>query len=545
MKRLLLIAFVLYATTACQSDQQNYQASVPDIKEKVEAYKSFRLTSNLDKLSSNQREMLLLLFEAADILDELFWKQAWGDKDALLDNIDNEHLRKYVKINYGPWDRLNNNEPFIKGIGPKPAGARFYPEDMTTEEFNNFQNHEKRNQYTLLERDETGDLITVPYHKKWNAELTRAAFLMTGAAELAEDKGFKKYLEARAEALTTSDYYESDMAWMDMKDNTIDFVAGPIETYEDGLFGIKTAFEAYILIKDMDWSARLARFSLLLPGLQSTLPVDDKYKTEKPGSDSDLNVYDAIYYAGDCNAGSKTIAINLPNDPDVQMKKGSRKLQLKNAMKAKFDHILLPISEVVIHPSQRSFINFDAFFENTMFHEVAHGLGIKETITGKGSVREALKETASAIEESKADILGLYIVTRLAESGELEDKDLMTNYVTFMTGIFRSVRFGAASAHGTANMIRFNYFLEKEAFTRDPESKTYKINFEKMKEAMTSLSEEILVIQGDGDYEKAKEITTEMGVINAGLANDLERINNANIPVDIVFEQGPDIVGLN
>jgi hypothetical protein len=488
--------------------------------------------------------MLPLLFEVADIMDNLFWQQAWGDKEQLLDNIKNNHLRRYAEINYGPWDRLRDNEPFIKGIGPKPAGSGFYPEDMSMNEFRQLSNHDKNSLYTVIERDREGDLIVVPYSRKWEEELSRAAELLMRASEMAEDQGFKRYLKERAKAFLSNDYFKSDMAWMDMKKNIIDFVVGPIETYEDKLMGAKAAFEAYILIKDTVWSERLNRFAELLPQIQQALPVDAEYKSETPGSDSDLNVYDAVYYAGDCNAASKTIAINLPNDPDVQMKKGSRKLQLKNSMKAKFENILLPISKILIDPSQHQYIDFDAFFENTMFHEVAHGLGIKNTINGKGTVREALKETASAIEEGKADILGLYIVTHLAETGELKNKDLMTNYVTFMAGIFRSVRFGAASAHGKANMIRFNYFLEKEAFTRNPETGTYHVDFARMKEAMNQLSEEILVLQGNGDYEKAKKMVDQLGIINTRLQQDLDRINEAGIPVDIVFEQGPEILGL-
>ncbi len=542
MKRLFRIFFILLMFPACQTNSK-YEASISDVKEKTKAYDTFKLTTDLSILSPAQKEMLPFLFEAADIMDNLFWEQSWGKKESLLSNIENPDLRRYAEINYGPWDRLNNNQPFIKGIDPKPAGARFYPVDMTMQEFEQITNHNKTSQYTVIERDENGELITIPYHKKWEKELSIAADLLRKAAGLAESDSFKKYLNARADALLTGDYYQSDMYWMDMKDNIIDFIIGPIETYEDQLMGNKTAFEAYILIKDTVWSARLNRFAALLPELQSNLPVDDSYKTESPGSDSDLNVYDAIYYAGDCNAASKTIAINLPNDPDVQMKKGSRKLQLKNSMLAKFEKILIPISEVVIHPSQRQYINFNSFFENTMFHEVAHGLGIKETINGQGTVREALKETASAIEESKADILGLYIVTRLAENGELKDKDLMTNYVTFMSGIFRSVRFGAASDHGKANMILFNYFLNNGAFSKDEESGTYLIDFDKMKKAMNLLSEEILLLQGNGDYQKAQEMIATLATIGAELRSDLDRINNAGIPVDIVFEQGPEVLG--
>jgi len=544
MKRFTAFVAVVIIIAACQPSSPKYEASVKDIKDRVEAYQSFRLTTDLSALSPSQKEMLPLLFEVADIMDNLFWQQAWGDKEQLLDNIKNNHLRRYAEINYGPWDRLRDNEPFIKGIGPKPAGSGFYPEDMSMNEFRQLSNHDKNSLYTVIERDREGDLIVVPYSRKWEEELSRASELLMRASEMAEDQGFKRYLKERAKAFLSNDYFKSDMAWMDMKKNIIDFVVGPIETYEDKLMGAKAAFEAYILIKDTVWSERLNRFAELLPQIQQALPVEPEYKSETPGSDSDLNVYDAVYYAGDCNAASKTIAINLPNDPDVQMKKGSRKLQLKNSMKAKFENILLPISKILIDPSQHQYIDFDAFFENTMFHEVAHGLGIKNTINGKGTVREALKETASAIEEGKADILGLYIVTHLAETGELNNKDLMTNYVTFMAGIFRSVRFGAASAHGKANMIRFNYFLEKEAFTRNHETGTYHVDFARMKEAMNQLSEEILVLQGNGDYEKAKKMVDQLGIINTRLQQDLDRINEAGIPVDIVFEQGPEILGL-
>ena len=348
----------------------------------------------------------------------------------------------------------------------------------------------------------------------------------------------------RAEALLTDEYYESDVAWMEMKDNTIDFIVGPIENYEDQLFGYKTAHESFILVKDKEWSQRLVKFAALLPDLQKNLPVEEKYKAETPGSDSDLNAYDAIYYAGDCNAGSKTIAINLPNDEKVRKTKGSRKLQLKNSMQAKFDKILVPISDLLIAEEQRKHVKFDAFFENTMFHEVAHGLGLGNTVDQSSTVRESLKETYTSIEESKADILGLWVVYKLNEMGELGEKDMMDNFVTFMAGIFRSVRFGASSAHGKSNMMRFYYFEEMGAFERDEATGTYRVNFEKMQEAMINLSEEILVIQGDGNYEAAKIMIEEKGFIREALQKDLDRINEAGIPRDIVFEQGPEVLGL-
>jgi hypothetical protein len=334
------------------------------------------------------------------------------------------------------------------------------------------------------------------------------------------------------------------MAWMEMKNNTLDIVIGPIETYEDKLFGYKAAHEAYVLIKDQEWSKRLAKYASFLPQLQKGIPVKEAYKKEMPGADADLNAYDVVYYAGDCNAGSKTIAINLPNDEEVQLKKGTRRLQLKNAMQAKFDKIMIPIAHTLIAEDQRNFINFDAFFSNTMFHEVAHGLGIKNTINGKGTVRDALKEHASALEEGKADILGLYMITQLHKKGELSG-DIKDYYTTFMAGIFRSIRFGAASAHGRANMIRFSFFKENGAFQRDAATGTYRVNYDKMQQAMNELSEKILTLQGDGDYQGVASLVSKQGNIDPQLQADLDRLQEASIPVDVVFEQGIDVLGLN
>jgi hypothetical protein len=363
------------------------------------------------------------------------------------------------------------------------------------------------------------------------------------ASALAEDEGLKKYLELRAQAFLTDDYFASDMAWMDMKTNTLDFVIGPIENYEDELFGYKTAYEGALLVKDKDWSLKLAKFAAFLPELQMNLPVDGKYKKEKPGTDSDLNAYDIIYVSGQSNAGSKTIAINLPNDENVQLKKGSRRLQLKNAMKAKFDNILVPISGILIDSSQLGNIKFDAFFSNVMFHEVAHGLGIKNTITGKGNVREAMKEKYSSFEEAKADILGLYMATSLITKGEIKDITVEDCFVTYMAGLFRSVRFGAASSHGKANMMCFNFFEEKGAFER-LENGRYKVNFEKIRIAMNEWSAKVLMFEGDGDYKGASAYLETNGMIHESLQSDLDRLKTAFIPVDIVYDQGLEILGI-
>jgi len=511
------------------------------IKQAVNEYISVKLTTDTTLLSDKEKQMLPLLFEAANVMNELFWYDCVGSHNEVLKLVKTDDARKLLEINYGPWNRLKGNKSFVLAYAQKPAGANFYPADMTKKQFEQWDDSTKTSQYTFIRRKAGGQLYSVPYHVQFEKQVKKVADLLNKAAQLSEDKGFKKYLELRAQALLTDNYFESDMAWMDMKTNKIDIVIGPIENYEDALFGYKSAHEAYILVKDMAWSERLAKYAKLLPALQKGLPVDEKYKAEKPGSKSDLNAYDVIFYAGDCNSGSKTIAINLPNDSRVQLAKGSRRLQLKNAMKAKFDNILLPISEILISKEQRKYITFDAFFSNTMFHEVAHGLGIKETINGKGKVRTSLKEQASALEEGKADILGLYMIGKLKEMGEL-DVNLMENYVTFMAGIFRSIRFGASSAHARANLLRFNYFNEKKAFTKNADG-TYSIDFQKMNEAMNSLSELILTIQGDGDYDRLTKLMNEKATIGNELRSDLDRLKEAKIPVDVVFEQGIEMLG--
>ena len=546
MKKALFLSLIIVLLFSCKEENKKTDKPVEveqsAMQKNLEKYVTVKLTSDLSNLTENERKMLPILIEAANKMNDLFWYESYGDKTELLNSIDDEDTKKFVVINYGPWDRLAGNKSFVEGIGDKPEGANFYPKDMTKEEFEAADIKDKESIYNFVRRDENGKLYSIPYHKQFENELAQVSLLLIEASRLAEDEGLKKYLKLRAKALLDDNYQPSDLAWMDMKTNTLDIVIGPIETYEDQMFGNKAAHEGYVLIKDQEWSAKLARFASFLPELQIGLPVDDAYKTETPGTDSDLNAYDVVFYAGDCNSGSKTIAINLPNDEEVQLQKGTRRLQLKNAMRAKFDKILVPISEVLIDESQRQHITFDAFFANTMFHEVAHGLGIKNTINGKGTVRTSLKELSSALEEGKADVLGLYMVQQLHKKGEIEGdmKDYMT---TFMASIFRSVRFGASSAHGKANMIRFNFFKEKGAFSRN-EDGTYKVNYDNMILAMKDLSNVILTLQGNGDYDGVGALVAAKGVISEELQADLDRLSSASIPVDVVYEQGVEALGL-
>jgi hypothetical protein len=554
-KRILSWAAVLALSAgACGGEtegsavEQRNELSVID--QKLAQYTPVRLTADLGGLSERERRMIPLLIEAVQEMDTVFWQQVYPARDSLLATVTDSATRAYVALNYGPWDRLDDNAPFVPDVGPRPPGAAFYPPDVTKEEFDAAakaapdRGAALRSLYTMVRRDSAGRLVAVPYHQAFPEPTRRAAAKLREAAALADDSGLRKYLELRARALETDEYRASDLAWMDMKQNGIDVVIGPIETYDDVLYGYKAAHEGYVLIKDRAWSERLARYARLLPALQRGLPVAAAYKRETPGSDADLNAYDAVYYTGQANAGSKTIAINLPNDEQVQLKKGTRRLQLKNAMRAKFDRILLPIGKELIAEDQQDHIDFDAFFANVMFHEVAHGLGVKNTINGRGTVREALKEQAGALEEGKADILGLYMITRLHEMGELPDADLDDNYVTFVAGIIRSIRFGAASAHGRANAAELSFLQEHAAFTRDSATGRYRVDFPRMRAAVDSMAGLILRLQGDGDYEGVKRFMEQRGAVPAALREELDRLDGRGIPVDIVFEQGLEALGI-
>lgn len=540
---ILIATGLIMLVAGCKPKTNSTENNLSDMQKKVDEYAVVKLTTDLGKLSDKEKQMLPLFIEASSIMDELFWEQTYGDKQALLDKISDPAAKQFAEINYGPWDRLDENKPFVEGVGVKPAGANFYPVDMTKEEFEKWQNPEKDSQYTLVRRNDDKSLKMVWFHEAYTEKLKKASDLLLQAAALAEDTGLKKYLELRAKALLTDDYFESDMAWMDMKTNTLDLVIGPIENYEDELFGYKTAYEAAVLVKDKDWSKKLEKYTAMLPALQKELPCDAKYKKEVPGTASDLNAYDILFYAGNSNCGGKTIAINLPNDEKVQLAKGSRRLQLKNAMQAKFDKILVPIADVLIDPAQRGNIKFDAFFSNVMFHEVAHGLGIKQTVTGKGNVRTALKEQYSGWEEAKADILGLYMVNWLIGKGELEGITSEDALVTYMAGLIRSVRFGAAEAHGKANMMCFNFFEDKGAFSRNSDG-TFTVDIEKTKQAMNEWSALIISVEGDGDYGRAVSYMKENGKIRPDLQTGLDKLKTANIPKDIVFDQGVKTLGL-
>lgn len=551
LARLLLAPAAALCLLGCEPEPLKFppplpagKAAVADVQRRLDQYATVKLTADLSTLSERERQMLWPLIDAAEVMHYVFWLQSFGYDRRILESVQDPALVRLLRYNYGPWDRLADHQPLTTNVGPRPPGGNLYPEGVTLDEVNAMPAAERDNPYTVVQRDADGKLRAVPYSQAYAIPLEQAARNLRRAAALCQDEAFKRYLLMRADAFLSNDYRASELAWMDSRSSRIDLIIGPIENYEDGLLGVRTAFEGMLLLKDRDWSERLARFATLLPEMQRTLPVPEAYRRETPGSDSELNAYDVLLYTGQANTGAKTIAVNLPNDEAIQLQKGTRRLQLKNAMRAKFDAILTPIADELIVADQRPNVRFDAFFANVMFHEVAHGLGVKNTIDGKGTVRAALKELHGAYEEAKADILGLHLATKLLERRDLQGTTVADHYVTFVAGILRSVRFSAADAHGKANMIEFNYFADRGAFRRDPATGRYRVDVARARIATEELAARLLQLQGDGDYDRARAILETEGVIRPELGADLARLADRNIPVDVVFEQGKEVLGL-
>ncbi len=538
---LMLLAIMTIASIFQQSQAQDKR---DDVASKVRQYAVYPLKYDMESLSEQDRELVTIFIQIANIMDELYWEQCFGlENKAKLESLADLNMYEYAKINYGAWDRMDGNKPFLPNYKNKPEGANFYPANMTKKEFESLKNPLKTSPYTILRRDIKGNLLVIPYSQAYSRQLKEVDMLLDNAINIAENPSLREYLMAKREALQTDDYLNSDIAWMEMKDSQLDFVFGPIENYEDGLYGYKTAYEAFVLVKDKEWSERLKQYTKLLPEMQRMLPCKPEYKKERPGTNSDINVYDVIYYAGDCNAAGKTIAINLPNDEKVQLSHGTRRLQLRNAMQAKFDMIVKPIADLAISKNQQGNIKFNAFFNNVCFHEVAHGLGIKQTITGKGTVREALQNQYSAWEEAKADICGLFLVQKMIENGEIKDITVEDAYVTYVASLIRSVRFGATEAHGIANIMCFNFLNSRKAITLEKDGR-YSVNIKEMNSAIAAWAERVLTTEGNGDYKAAQEYAAKNGVVRPELQKVLNKISKANIPVDIRFEQGYQILGL-
>ena len=536
-----LIASFIVLFSACQPGggrEDPYQALAGQYEQVV-------LTADLSKLSASEKEILPLLISAAEKIDKIFWLQTFGgSRESLLEAISEESAREYALINYGPWSRLAGHTAFYPGFEDKPLGAQFYPADMTREEFDNWDDPLKNSPYTMIHRGANGELQALPYSATFYRELAEISGLLTEAAQLAEYGGLADFLFALSDDILSDNYSKSEYAWMQMTENDIDLVMRPLDTGEDRMFGYKAAYSTYILVRDREWSARLERYAGLSGAMRERLPVPEAYRQGDPGSGSEINVYDALYYAGHCNAGPKIIALYLPRDPEVQRQTGIRSMQLKNVMEAKYEHILAPIGRMMIHETQRNMVHSDAFFLLTAFHEIAASLGMSNTIDGKGSVRNALREHHNTIDATATDLMALFMIAQLAKMGEITEEQFRQAYVTSFASVMRSSRFGAAGAHGIAGMIRFNFFEWEEVFQRCPETLTYEVNVEKMKAAVEKALEKLIMIQGDGDYEAAARLIGRDGSMPGYFRGDIDRINAADIPVDVYFKQGMDHLDL-
>jgi hypothetical protein len=538
---LINIVFLLVLISACNKKDKKEEEpkNAEELQSLLDNYAEVALNPDLSKLEPWEHEIMPILIECADIMDDIFWKQAYGDKQELLKNIDKELEKKYALINYGPWDRLNNNQAFIAGFEEKSKGANFYPDDMTSEEFDKLENESKFNKYSLIQRNNDGSLFSVPYYEAFGKELTRAAQLLKKAAEIAKNESMKTYLNLRAEALLCDNYYESDLAWLDMKDNNIDIVIGPMDNYEDDLYGLRRAHQAMIIIKVKEESKDIVKYLDFLPEIQKGIPVPGLYKKEKPRTYNEIFVYDALYYAGQYNAGGKFIALNLPDDLDVFAEKGTRKMYIKNIMQAKFEKILMPVAELLIDDEQLKHITFDAFFVNVMCREMGYELGIQNLVSDpKITVWDALGDKYFLMEETKADIMSLHIARKLHEKGVLSEVSLEDLYVSFLASIFRTVRFGTSSPHAKANMLCFNFFNKNNVLIYNEENGKYSIKTDKMMEVIDKMLAKIIIIQGDGNYDEAKTWIDNDANIKALLKKDLEKLNKAKIPVDLIFDQG-------
>lgn len=534
---------------SCTGQPARETAVSTDLEAKVARFAPTEITADIAHLSSGDRRALKKLIEAGRLMDEIFLRQVWSGNVALLDRLkadtspEGALKRRYFWINFGPWSRLDDDEPFIDGVPPKPAGANYYPEDMTKEEFRAWletlpPEEQKRATgfFTVIRRDDRGRLRIVPYSEAYREFLEPAAQLLREAAALTENQSLRDYLLKRAAAFLSNDYYESDIAWMAL-DAPIDVTIGPYETYEDKLFGYKAAFEAFITIRDDAETARLARFSQYLQELENHLPIEEKYKNPRLGAIAPIRVVDEVFVGGDSKAGVQTAAFNLPNDERVIREKGSKRVMLKNVQEAKFKQILAPIGEIVLDTEQAKEISFSAFFTHILAHELMHGLGPHNIVVrGRATtVRRELEELYSAIEEAKADITGLWAVQYLIDRGVIEKSMERPLYVTFLASMFRSVRFGIEEAHGKGVAVQFNYLSDEGAITVDEQNGRFSIDFQKVKSAVRKLTHDILTLQAEGNKVKAKALLDTYGVIRPPMRRALDRLSHVPVDIEPIF----------
>jgi hypothetical protein len=522
------------------------ESETSKLESKIRRFAPTEISADVSKLSEGDRKALDKIIEAAKLFDPLFRRQVWSGNEALLKKLEADTSPEgktrlhYFKINVGPWSRLDKNEPFVEGVPhEKPAVANFYPGDMKKEEFETWvktlPDAQQKNAigfFSVVRRDENKKLKLIPYSEEYKEFLEPAAKRLREAADLTTNATLKNFLKKRADAFKSDDYYASDVAWMELN-APLEITIGPYETYEDEVFGYKAAFEAYVAIRDEEESAKLAKFSGWLQELENNLPFDAKYRNPKLGAASPIRVVQVVFNSGDGNRGVQTAAFNLPNDERVITEKGSKRVMLKNVQEAKFKQVLVPISKLVMDPSQQSDVDFESFFTHILAHELMHGLGPHNIkVAGAATnVRQQLKDTYGAIEEPKADITGLWALQYLIDKGMLDKKMEATMYSTFLAGSFRSVRFGLTESHAKGAALIFNYLVEAGAFKYNDAAVTFSVDNTKIKDAVRKLTGEILTIEAEGNYDKAKALLAKYAVIQPSMQKALDKLGN--VPVDI------------
>src|SRR5215212_2365224 len=546
----IALAMALLSTT---SIGQKPAGGEPDLARKIARFAPTTLTADTSKLTPKDRQALDKIIAAAKLLDPLFLRQVWSGNDALEKKLQADKSAvgrqrlHYFYINDGPWSRLDDKEPFIEGVPrEKPLIASYYPDDMSKDEFNSWvqtlseaDKQKATGFFHLIRRGADKKLTIVPYSQAYKDILDPAAKLLREAAALTPNATLKNFLNKRADAFGSDDYYASDVAWMDL-DSPIDVTIGPYETYEDELFSYKAAFEAYVTLRDDAETGKLTKFSGHLQELENNLPMDPRYRNPKLGAASPIRVVNEVFASGEGNSGVQTAAFNLPNDERVVKEKGSKRVMLKNVQDAKFNKTLIPISRVVLDPSEQSALAFDSFFTHILCHELVHGLG-PHNITAGGqptTVRKQLKQLYSAIEEPKADMTELWALQYMIDRGIIDKGMERTLYTTYLASMFRSVRFGITEAHGRGVAMQFNYLTDEGAIKFNEAKGTFSIDHSKIKEGVTKLTRELLTLEAEGSYEKAKGILDKFAVIRPPMQQALDRLKDVPVDIEPVFPLG-------
>jgi hypothetical protein len=534
----------LVAASVALAAQEKPAPNVNQLNTMTARFAPVDLSADISKLPANERQALSKLVDAAKVMDTLFLRQVWAGNETMLLNLlqDTSEIGRprlhYFLLNKGPWSRLDHNESFIPGAPPKPEQANFYPADASKQEVEEWlatlsgsQKSFATGFYSTIRRNAEGKLIAVPYSFEYQGELAHAARLLREAAALTTQPTLKTFLEKRAQAFLTNDYYDSDVAWMEL-DASLEPTIGPYEVYEDEWFNYKAAFEAFITVRDEEETGKLTRFGAELQEIENNLPIDARYRNPKLGSLAPIRVVDVVFSAGDANRGVQTAAFNLPNDERITAEKGAKRVMLKNTQDAKFAKVLVPISKVALTPKDQSSVEFDAFFTHILMHELMHGLGPHNITAGERptTVRQELKETYSTIEEAKADVSGLFALQFLVDRGKLDKKYEQTMYTTYLASMFRSIRFGLNEAHGRGVAMQLNYFLDHGGVTVAGDG-TFAVNPSRIKQNVVDLTRDIMTMQAVGDYASAKQMIAQLAVVRPPVQRVLDRLSG--VPVDI------------